>query len=154
MIILSPKGDQFLKDNEESGEFSPEAYLDSVGIPTIGYGSTRINGMPVEMGMKINLPVAEALFYGEVRPILLFIARVVHVPLNQNQIDALVSFIYNIGMGGFSESSILKCINTHKPIVEDLFTRWNKGTIDGHLVTINGLTLRRKREYKLFMEKP
>lgn len=130
--------------------FRAKAYKDPVGIWTIGYGTTKIYGSPVVEGMEINELVAIALMRGDLQEPLQIIERHVRVPLKQNQIDALASFIYNIGSGNFLDSSLLKVINTNKPVVEDLFTRWNKGTIDGKLVTLDGLTKRRKREFRLY----
>lgn len=73
--------------------------------------------------------------------------------LNQNQVDALASFTYNVGKFGFAKSSLLTALNSKLLITEDLFTRWNKVRIDGKLVESNGLTDRRKKEYKLFISK-
>jgi lysozyme len=149
---ISDRGIQFLKDNEESGKFKPEAYLDMKGIPTIGYGTTFICGEPVELGMVINEKVALALFMGEINKIIKGISRVVRPTLYQNQIDALISLIYNIGLGGFYESTILKHIYDGKTVTQDLFTRWQNVTINDKLVPVKGLFDRRVREYKLFIE--
>lgn len=131
---------------------SLEAYLDQAGIPTIGYGTTRLNGFPVSLGMIINHPVAVALFYGDTQETIDFIKSVVKVPLTQNQTDALISLTYNIGFGGFQSSTLLKVINGSGQVYEDLFTRWNKYThpITRKKLVSNGLTRRRKAEYQLY----
>lgn len=145
---IGQNGLQLIKDLEK---FKPISYKDPVGVWTIGWGTTKINGIPVREGMVINYIVGLALLEGDTRDAATTVERLIRVKLNQNQIDALISFVYNIGSGNFLDSSLLKVINSGKPVVEDLFTRWNKGHVDGKLVSLAGLTDRRKREYKLFM---
>jgi lysozyme len=73
--------------------------------------------------------------------------KLIRVTLNQNQIDALVSLIYNIGIGNFSESSMLKFINSgefEKAAGE--FSKWRMA--NGKV--INGLERRRGQEAALF----
>lgn len=130
-----------------------DSYLDSAHVWTIGYGTTKLNGASVAGGMTINKSVAVALFLGEAEECVSFIKKCVLVSLNQNQIDALCSFVYNLGKQAFVSSSLLIAINAKMIINEDLFTRWNKVTINGQKVVLDGLTARRKREYDLFMNK-
>lgn len=134
--------------------FEAEAYLDPVGIWTIGYGSTRLNGSKVLPGMVINELVAEALLLGTAQQFLNFVEKHVKVSLNQNQIDALGSLVYNIGTTNFFNSTLLRAINSNAIIVEDLFSRWNKGHVDGVLTVLDGLTKRRKKEFELFKRNP
>lgn len=152
MLKLSSKGAKFITDPPHEG-LSLISYQDSKGVWTIGFGTTTLNGFPVQPGMTINEPVAWALFYGFCQGILDHIEKLVKVPLNQNQIDALVSFTYNLGKTAFAQSSLLTSINSKLIINEDLFTRWNKIRVNGQLIPSNGLTARRQREYKLFMSK-
>lgn len=149
---LSAKGAKFITDPPHEG-LSLDSYPDSGNVWTIGFGTTTLNGSPVTRGMSINEAVAWALFYGKAQEYLDHIERVVKVPLNQNQIDALCSFTYNIGKAGFSSSSLLLAINHKLVINEDLFTRWNKVRVNDILVPVRGLTDRRKREYNLFISK-
>lgn len=148
MIKLGRAGEALIKEFES---FHPKAYKDPVGIWTIGWGTTRINGIPVSEGMEANQVLLQACFLGDLSDALKSIDKLVKVPLNQNQIDALASFIYNVGEDGFFTSTLLKTINHKLLMKEDIWTRWNKGTINGKLVVLNGLTRRRKKEYKLFM---
>lgn len=150
MYKLSAKGAKFITNPPHEG-LSLKAYPDSGKVWTIGFGTTKLNGYPVSAGMEINEPVAWALFYGTIQEFIDHIERSVKVPLNQNQVDALASFTYNVGKFGFSKSSLLTAINAKMIINEDLFTRWNKIRVDGLLVPSKGLTDRRKREFKLFM---
>lgn len=146
---LSPKGFTFIKGNES---FRSKAYKDSKGIWTIGYGTILLNGCPVEEGMEINELVARALALGDINKTIRVVNSSILQPINQNQFDALVSFAYNIGDGGFATSSLVLAINHKLLINEDLFTRWNKITVDNEKIAIQGLTNRRLREYKLFTD--
>lgn len=130
------------------------SYRDSAGVWTIGYGTTRLNGYPVKKGMIINESVAIALFHGDISDTIESITNVVHVKLNQNQFDALVSLAYNIGDFGFASSTLCRVINADGKVVENHFTRWNKYTdpVTKKKLVSNGLTRRRKLEYQLFMK--
>ena len=76
------------------------------------------------------------------------ILQLVKVPLNQNQFDALVSICYNIGMGNFSKSTLLKKINQGDFKGASLeFEKWNKS---GGIV-LAGLVKRRLKEKALFI---
>jgi len=76
------------------------------------------------------------------------------VAVNQNQFDALASFIYNVGPGG-TDATLFKKINagiTDKATIEHWFGVWNKGTVKGKKVVLPGLVARRKREADLFLK--
>jgi lysozyme len=76
----------------------------------------------------------------------------VKAALTQGQLDSLTDFVYNVGIGGFRSSTILKTLNAQQPVTEDMFTRWNKITLpDGSHKVLDGLTARRRREYQLFI---
>ena len=85
-----------------------KAYLDSKGIPTIGVGHT---GPEVKMGLVwTNQQVVDTL-RRDVSTAESCINSNVKVELTQNQFDALVSFVFNVGVGAFSKSTMLKKIN-------------------------------------------
>ena len=146
---LSLNGLELIKEFES---FRSNAYPDSSGVITIGYGTTRIYDFPVNLGMEINESVALVFLHYDASKCIKAIEKAVKVFLTQNQIDALTSFTYNIGITGFLNSTLLRRINYGPDITENLFTRWNKITVDGKLVTLNGLTKRRKLEYELFVK--
>jgi lysozyme len=99
------------------------AYLDSVGVPTIGVGHT---GPEVHMGLSwTDEQVMEALKADLAR----FEAAVnsgVRIGLTQNQFDALVSFAFNVGVGAFTSSTMLRLINAN--LLQEAasqFDRWH-----------------------------
>ena len=72
-------------------------------------------------------------------------------PLNQNQFDALVSLVFNIGSGAFLHSTLLKKLNAGDFIsAAPEFLRWDKSA--NH--TLPGLTARRRAEHDLFLTPP
>jgi lysozyme len=136
--------------------FKLDAYLDPVGIATIGYGTIRYpDGQKVKMGDKTSEAEAEAFLKFEVDGTVASLNEVLKgINLNQNQFDALVSLCYNIGVGGFKGSSILKFLKTgdFKKASESI-DLWNKGTINGVKTVLPGLVNRRKDERTLFDKK-
>ena len=129
-----------------------EAYLDPVGIPTIGWGTIAYpDGQPVAMGDRISQEQADGFLQHECNSIVPRIGRLVTVGLNQNQFDALVSFVYNVGGGAFAESTLLNKLNQGDYAgAAAEFPRWNKGEVNGKKVELPGLTNRRKDERALF----
>lgn len=131
--------------------FVSKPYLDAVGIPTIGYGNTfYLNGKKVTM---FDTPINEM----EARKLLSIIAnkfgqqvKEVTRELNQNQFDAVVSFVYNVGIGNYKKSTLLKKINANPcdASIAYEFSRWNKA--GGKVLA--GLTKRRKKEAELYFK--
>lgn len=156
LLIATPimsKAEELIKDFE--GEYL-NAYLDPVGIPTIGYGTifNYDENRPVKMGDKITKDTALRFLRKECEKIIPQIKKLVKVPINQNQLDALTSFVYNVGIGALKGSTLLRLLNEGKPKQEvaEQFLRWNKATNpQGVLITLPGLTKRRKAEKDLFL---
>lgn len=150
---ISDRGLDFIKGWES---FRAQAYLDQAGIPTIGYGTIIYpDGRRVQMGDTCSEDAAEEWLRWDCRTVevaLDYIAEVVEV--SQNQFDALASFCYNVGVGGFRDSTLRRMLIAGQPILEDYFVRWNKvhDPKTGKLVVSNGLTRRRKAEYAFFCE--
>ena len=77
------------------------------------------------------------------------IDELVEVPLTQNQRDALISLIYNIGVGNFKGSTLLKLLNAgNYAAAQQQFTRWDKAAGK----EMPGLLRRREAEAELFGE--
>lgn len=124
--------------------FRAEAYKDSVGVWTIGWGSTK----GVKAGMRISTDEAEARLREDLREAESAVERLVKVPLTDNQFAALVSFVFNVGAGNFSKSTLRKKLNQGSYSNAAMeFPRWNKA---GGKV-LHGLTRRRQAEWKLFL---
>lgn len=131
--------------------FKANAYPDpgsKNGLPvTIGWGSTSdLNGRPIKLGTVWTRAQADAKFAQDIEK---FAAGVREVagPSTQGQIDAMVSFAYNVGLGAFKSSTLLK-----KHLAGDYagarseFARWNKN--DGKVM--NGLIRRRAAEAEMY----
>lgn len=152
-MITSQNGIALVKDFEG---FRGKAYRCPAGVWTIGYGFTD----GVKEGDTITREQADKRLVSELGYFEQVVNKHVKVALNQNQFDALVSFVFNVGEGnkyrdGFvrlkngKPSSLLKAINTGR--FEDapaLFAQWNK--VKGKPST--GLTRRRTAEAALFMK--
>lgn len=126
------------------------AYDDGVGVWTIGFGTIKYpNGVRVKKGDTCTEEQAEVYLKNDLVKFESAINRLVKVPLNQNQFDALASFTYNLGETNLSSSTLLKKLNTKDyKGAADQFERWNKA--GGKVMT--GLTRRRKAEKELFLK--
>lgn len=127
-----------------------KSYLDSVSVPTIGYGHTK----GVKLGMVITETKAEQLLKEDLEYFENKVLDLVKVNLLQNQFDALVSLTYNIGEGNLKKSTLLKKLNNtvyfRKEEIEAIaneFLKWNKA---GGKV-LPGLTKRRIAERMMFL---
>ncbi len=125
-----------------------QAYRDSKGLPTIGIGTTRYpDGSKVKMGDTCTKAQAYEWFRFDIARFEAFVNRVIKVPLNQNQFDALVSLIYNIGETNFTEGSVDDKLNTKQ--VDAALKTWLLYVNSGGK-KIDGLVNRRNAEVKLF----
>ena len=98
-LTISDKLIHFLK-NEEG--FRDKAYQDSGGVWTIGYGNTVMSaGQKVQPGMSLPKDQADVLLKQKAQEAESIVRKHIKVPLNQDQYEALVSFAYNTGGGGF-----------------------------------------------------
>ncbi len=126
--------------------FRSKAYLDPIAIPTIGYGTIRYStGVKVKMGDVITAENAEFELLQYLKGIS---APLGDLPVNQNQIDAITSFVYNLGMGNFNKSTLKKKIvaNHNDESIRAEFQKWVRA---GGQV-LNGLKKRRAAESELY----
>lgn len=149
----SAAGIAFLKTWEG---FSPNAYQDIAGVWTIGYGHTEgFRDGRFNEGTRLTECAAEALLREDLALREAAVLELVEAPLDQNEFDALVSFVYNIGVGGFRRSSVRRRINENdRAAAGDAFLLWNKARIGGKLREVRGLTRRRQAERALFLTPP
>ena len=122
-------------------------YKDIAGFSTIGIGHL------IQEGERIKTTLSDKevydLFAKDISRFETGINSAVKVKLNQNQFDALVSFSFNIGMGAFIDSTLLRLLNQGDYTgAAEQFLRWDKA--GGK--TVVGLSFRRKAERKLFLK--
>lgn len=121
-----------------------KAYRCAANVLTIGYGSTK----GVTEDMEITQEEAESLLQEEMHEYEGYINDMVKVPLEQHQFDAMVSWVFNLGSGNLSSSTLLKKLNNSEyDEVPAQIRRWNKA---GGKV-LDGLIRRREAEAKMFM---
>jgi lysozyme len=126
------------------------SYVDAVGILTIGYGHT---GPDVHAGMTITEAQATDLLNKDLSSFEAAVTKLIAVPLNQNQFDALVSFTFNVGVGSLEVSTLRKRLNAHEDpntVAQQELIKWCKGNNNQ---TLPGLLKRRKAEIVLFCKK-
>lgn len=114
---------------------------------TIGYGHTSDAHMKVYKGLIITRGQADAALRYDAGEAADAIAKLVKVPLTENQLGALVSFVFNVGIAAFRGSTLLRKLNNggYDAVPEQL-SRWNKN--DGRVMA--GLTNRRAAEAGLW----
>jgi lysozyme len=118
-------------------------YLCPGRIGTIGYGHTRT----VRAGMRITAVEAEQLLDVDLAEAGRAVSRLVTVPLNDNQFAALASFVFNIGVGNFEQSTLLRLLNRgwYEQVPAQLM-RWNRARGE----VLGGLSRRRAAEARLW----
>ena len=121
-----------------------EAYKCPAGVPTIGYGHTK----GVKMGQKITAAQAEDYLVEDIGPIERELNNL-EINFRQEQFDALVSWIFNLGLGNFRHSTMLIRISTDASDVEitDQMVRWVNSTGS----PLIGLKKRRIAEANMFL---
>lgn len=120
------------------------AYQDSVGVWTVGYGHTK----NVKKGMLITQDQADKFLKEDLKVYENYVKTYVSYNINQNQFDALVSFTYNVGGGNLQKSTLLVYLNQGKiTLAANEFDKWTYA--GGKKLT--GLVNRRKAEKELFL---
>jgi lysozyme len=140
----SPSGIALIKKFEG---FKPAPYLCPAGYPTIGYGHRLLPG---ETFTTISEIQATAILYKDVAVAEKAIERLAKVSLTQGQYDALVDFIFNLGVTAFAKSTLLKRLNEgNYQAAADNFQRW----VYSKNEKLPGLIRRRTAEWALFTGK-
>jgi lysozyme len=141
MIKVSGRGLELIKQSE--GVFL-QAYRCPANVLTIGYGHTA----GVQPGDVITAEQADTFLQEDVAEPVRAVNRLVTVPLTQNQFDALVSFVFNLGIGNFRTSTLLKKLNAgdYTGAAEE-FPRW----VRAGGKQLPGLIKRRDAEKSLFL---
>lgn len=152
---FSKKGLNLLKFLEK---FEWKPYPDSAGNQTIGYGHKIKKG---EAFITLTVPEAENLLKQDVAPIEKFLNVHLKTLITQNQFDALVIFIFNIGEAAFISSHVFEDLKNRR--YDEATKPWSKwinitkyetcastGERIKRLVPVEGLIHRRQTEIQLF----
>lgn len=145
---MSNKGLAFLRQREAAKN---QAYLDSVGVWTIGVGHTAAAGPPKPVrGMIISDEEITRILAHDLVQYEDAVERAIKRPMQQYEFDAMVSLCFNIGVGNFTKSSVVRFFNANeRDKAANAFLLWNKGGRPKRV--IKGLTNRRKVERLQFL---
>jgi len=128
-----------------------QAYLDPIGVLTIGWGHTNHNGRKFDSSAVWTQAECDAEFLNDMAVFENAVNNLVKVPINQDQFDALVSFSFNVGAANLGGSTLLRKLNAGDFTgAAQEFQRWNKA--GGK--PLPGLTRRRACEALLFQSIP
>jgi len=143
---LSAEGLRLVKRWEGYRE---RTYLDVAGFPTIGYGHRLLASESFPNG--IEEAQANEILARDVRGAELSVTRMVKVALTQNQFDALVDFVFNLGQGKLAASTLLKELNRgrYDAACEQLLLWDHAGAQENE-----NLKARRRSEYVLWSSAP
>ena len=140
---MSPAGLAALK-GYEALRLTP--YVDAVGIRTVGWGHARWTGGDITEAQ------AEALLSSDLRPCLACIAQRISEAITQPMIDALASFLFNVGVGGLIGTTVEQEVNAgNYAMAADALLEWCHGLVNGEKVVLPGLLARRQAERAMFL---
>jgi lysozyme len=128
-----------------------DAYQDSVGVWTIGYGHTAAAGPPKpRRGMRISRAEADAILARDLGKYETAVENCIHRPMEPNQFDAMVSLCFNIGLGAFAKSRLVRLFNAgDEDGAARAFLSWTRAGTQ----RLSGLRRRREAEKRLFESK-
>jgi lysozyme len=120
------------------------AYIDQGGRVTIGWGHTG----GVQLGMQWGASQADEMLVSDLIEVINRVKAVVKVPISDNQLTALTSFTYNLGIGNLERSGLLRFLNLSQyDKAADQFSLW----CHIGLYKSPGLIARREAERALFL---
>lgn len=145
----SQKGISLIKGHEDC---SLTAYKCPAGVWTIGYGHTgTVNSKPIDKNTVISELMAETLLAIDLEEVEYSLNKnlIPKCELTQNEFDALISFVFNIGVFAFLQSSMFKLlVRGKKKYAAEQFDRW----IYAKGKKLAGLIKRRAEEKSLFLQ--
>lgn len=148
---VSLNGIKFIQRHEGT---KYHVYLDPVNKPTGGIGHllTTAERKLFPVGTKLSQAQVDKWFVEDLTRFTKAINKLITVPINQNQFDAMLSLAFNIGEGNFRKSSVLRYTNAKNfQKAADSFKLFNKATRNGKKIVLPGLTRRRTEEAKLYL---
>ena len=124
-----------------------KSYQCPAGVWTIGYGCTGGNIVP---GLVITEEVAEEWLHRDLTEVMGRVLKLIQIPLSDNELAAILSFVYNVGIGNFQSSTMYRKLLSHDYAgAADEFPRWTRAA--GKVLP--GLIKRRAAEKELFLKK-
>lgn len=141
----------YWESEDHSMKPSLKTYVCPAGHSTIALGNTTYeNGGIVKLGDEITEERGWELFENILLKFEKAVKELVKVPLNQNEFDALVSFVWNTGYGNLSGGNTIRLLNEGK---KEEFLEWHAKWIhDNNHKVLPGLVTRRKQEAELFLK--
>ncbi len=128
--------------------FASEIYICPADWPTIGYGHVVRDGEQVRFADGIDETEAEALLRRDVKTAERAVLRLIRVPLEDGQFDALSSFAFNLGAGALQRSTLRRKVNREEHAAVPVeFRRW----VWAGGRRLKGLVRRREAEAALYM---
>jgi lysozyme len=133
-------------------------YKDSANVWTIGIGATRSEIKDLRTwanDKQLSLEEVFKLFTKGIEKYSHGVRKALKVEVSQHMFDGLVSFAYNVGVGGMRKSSLIRDINkgvTDKRQLKALLMRWTKITQNGRKVVSRGLVNRRNAEAEVMFD--
>ena len=127
--------------------FSAQPYVCPGGYLTIGYGHVIREHEKGTLLSFVDREEADLLLINDIKIVETAVNRLISVPLNQHQFDALVSFTFNLGTGALQRSTLRRKVNneSHSEVPEEL-VKWVKVKN----VMNKGLVRRRQAEALLY----
>lgn len=126
-------------------------YRDAAGLWTCGYGHLLLPNEPREPWTRER---ADEQLRRDIASKAADVAAMVYAPLRPFQIDALVSFAFNLGSGALKGSTLLRCVNKGEfPGAAAEFAKWRnaRDPNTGRLVVLEGLVKRREAERRMWL---
>lgn len=128
-----------------------EPYRCSANVLTQGFGHTKT----VVEGQSWSQEHAEHMLELDLQEFEQAVRELITVDLNEDQFSALVAFTFNVGRGNLATSTLRKVLLAKEyDEAPDQIRRWNKATVNGEKVVLDGLVRRRNAEALLFQSKP
>lgn len=132
------------------GGVALRTYLCSAGVPTIGWGETATD--KATPGGRCTKEQADRWLLEDITQRTAQVRALLKRHADPYQLGAMVSLAYNIGVGAFAKSTVLKAFNRGDLAAAGrAFRLWNKAKVKGVLTELPGLTRRRAAEEALFL---
>ena len=127
------------------------AYRCPAGVWTIGWGETDVD--KARPGATCTQAEADQWLLSDLQSRTLQVVSLLKLHAEPNQLGALVSLAYNIGLGALAKSTALRAHNAgDAQAAARAFALWNKATVGGVLTVLPGLTARRAAEAALYLK--